>query len=99
MYVFFIKTISLFYSLFGFRLCYKIIGLSSLNLAGRGLAGRGLAGLPIFGPWVCAGPGPKTCGPGRAWAKQSRSGLGLDLNSSLRAWTGLGLKNYCGPGL
>ena len=34
---FFNKTISLFYSLFVFRLCYKIIGLSSLNLAGRGL--------------------------------------------------------------
>ena len=31
------KTISLFYSLFLFHLCYKIIGLSSLNLAGRGL--------------------------------------------------------------
>ena len=53
------KTISLFYSLFVFRLCYKIIGLSSLNLAGRGLAG-----LPIFGPRVWAGPGPETCGPG-----------------------------------
>ena len=31
------KTITLFYSLFVFRLCHKIIGLSSLNLAGRGL--------------------------------------------------------------
>ena len=28
-----------------FRLSYKIIGLSSLNLAGRGIAGRGLARL------------------------------------------------------
>ena len=49
LYVFlFNKTISLFYNLFVFRLCYKIIGLSSLNLAGRGLthlwpAGMGLA--------------------------------------------------------
>ena len=48
------KTISLFYSLFVFRLCYKIIGLSSLNLAGRGLAGRGLTHL-----WPA--------GMGRAW--------------------------------
>ena len=78
-YVFlFNKTISLFYSLFVFCLCYKIIGLSSLNLAGRGLAGLRAAGLPIFGPRVWAGPGPDTCGPagpgpnihglGRAWA-------------------------------
>ena len=58
------KAISLFYSLFVFRLCYKIIGLSSLNLVG----------LPIFGPRVWAGP--ETCGPGRAWAKHSRSGSG-----------------------
>ena len=56
-YMFFLfnKTISLFYSLFVFRLCYKIIGLSSLNLAGRGLAGRGLTHL-----WPA--------GMGRAWA-------------------------------
>ena len=65
-YVFlFNKTISLFYSLFVFRLCYKIIGLSSLNLAGRGLThlwpagmGRGLklAGRgQTFTVWV----GPK----------------------------------------
>ena len=33
----FIKTISLFYSLFVFRISYKIIVLSSLNLAGHGL--------------------------------------------------------------
>ena len=45
----------MFYSLFVFRLCYKIIGLSSLNLAGRGLAGRGLTHL-----WPA--------GMGRAWA-------------------------------
>ena len=65
----------MFYSLFVFRLCYKIIGLSSLNLAGR--AGPGLG--QTFTVWV--GPGP-----------------GLGLNSSLRAWDGPGLKNYCGPG-
>ena len=96
------KTISLFYSLFGFRISYKIIVLSSLNLAGRGLAGRGLTRL-----WP-AGMGLKLAGrdgPGRAWAKHSRSGLGLvragpslGLNSSLRAWAGPGLKNCCGPG-
>ena len=39
------KTISLFYSLFVFRLCYKIIGLSSLNLAGRGLTHLWPAGM------------------------------------------------------
>ena len=55
-YVFlFNKTISLFYSLFVFCLYYKIIGLSSLNLADRGLAGRGLT--QTFMVWV--GPGPK----------------------------------------
>ena len=45
-YVFlFIKTISLFYSLFVFRFFYKIIGLSSLNLAGRGLTHLWPAGM------------------------------------------------------
>ena len=67
-----------------FRISYKIIVFSSLNLAGRGLAGRGLTragpGLDqTFTVWV--GPGP-----------------GLGLNSSLRAWAGPVLKNCCGPG-
>ena len=53
----------MFYSLFVFRLCYKIIGLSSLNLAGLRAAG-----LPIFGPRVWAGLGPNIHGLGRAWA-------------------------------
>ena len=78
-----------------FRISYNIIVLSSLNLAGRGLAGRGLTRL-----WP-AGMGLKLAGragPGRAWAKHSRSGSGLGLNSSLRAWAGPGLKNCCGPG-
>ena len=77
------KTISLFYSLFVFRLCYKIIGLSSLNLAGCGLAG-----LPIFGPRVWAGP--ETCGPGlgQTFTVWDGPGPGLGLNSSLRAWAG-----------
>ena len=64
------KTISLFYSLFVFRLCYKIIGLSSLNLAGHGLAGRGLTHLWPAGmgrAWnLRAGPGPNIHGLGRA---------------------------------
>ena len=79
-----------------FRLSYKIIGLSSLNLAGRGLAGRRLTHL-----WP-VGMGLKLVG--RAWAKHSRSGLGLNL--SLRAWAGLEiflrawtLTANCGPGL
>ena len=66
----------MFYSLFVFRLSYKIIGLSSLTLAGRGLAGCGLTRLwPAGMGWVWAwaklaftvwvGPGP---GLGRAWA-------------------------------
>ena len=57
----------MFYSLFVFRLSYKIIGLSSLNLTGRGYAGRGLTRL-----WPAsmgrAGPGPNIQGMGRAWA-------------------------------
>ena len=48
--------------------------------------GHGHAGLPVFGPWVWAGPRPETCGPG------------LGLNSSLWAWAGLDLTNFCGPG-
>ena len=94
-YFLFNKTISLFYSLFVFRLSYKIIGLSYLNLAGRGLAGSGPAGMDR-----------KLAG--RAWAKHSRSGSGLGLNSSLWAWAGLEnllwawtgpLTANCGPGL
>ena len=45
----------MFYGLFVFRLSYKIIGLSSVNIAGRGLAGRGLTRL-----WPA--------GVGRVWA-------------------------------
>ena len=82
----------MFYSLFVFRISYKIIVLSSLNLAGR---------LPVFGPPVWAGYGPETCGPGRAWTKHSMSGSGLGLNSSLRGWAGLKqlLRAWAGPGL
>ena len=47
----------MFYSLFVFRLSYKIIGLSSLNLAGLRAAG-----LPVFGPRVWAGMGLKLAG-------------------------------------
>ena len=81
-YFLFNKAISLFYSLFVFRLSYKIIGLSSLNLAGRGLVGRGHTRALARG----YGPGMDLklavrAGPGRAWAKHSRSGSGLG-----RAW-------------
>ena len=79
----------MFYSLFVFRLCYKIIGLSSLNLAG-------LRAYPSLARGY--GPGLALKLAGRAGTKQSRSGSGLGLNSSLRAWAGPGLKNYCGPG-
>ena len=57
-YFLFIKTISLFYSLFVFRISYKIIVTSPLNLGpgmGLKLAGR-------------AGRGPNIHGLGRAWA-------------------------------
>ena len=74
-----------------FRLSYKIIGLSSLNLACGPRAYPSLA--RGYGP----GKGPETCRPGRAWAKHSRSGSGLGLNSSLRAWAGPGLKICCVP--
>ena len=50
-----------------FRLSYKIIGLSSLNLAGRGLTRLWPAGmgLKLAGR---AGPEPNIHGLGRAWA-------------------------------
>ena len=68
------KTMSLFYSLFVFRLCYKIIGFSKLSgpracgprvypSLARGY-GPGL-GLKLAGR---AGPGPNIHGLGRAWA-------------------------------
>ena len=81
------------YRLFVFRISYKIIVLSFLNLAGRGLAGRGLTRLwPAgMGLKLAGRAGPGRAGPGRAWAKHSRSGPGLGLNSSLRAWAGPGL--------
>ena len=68
-YFLFNKTISLFYGLFVFHVSYKIIGLSSLNLAGRGLRLTRLwpagMGLKLAGR---AGPGPNIHGLGRAWA-------------------------------
>ena len=68
MFFFYIKTISLFYSLFVFRISYKIIVLSSLNLAGCGLTRLWPAGmgLKLAGR---AGPGPNIHGLGRAWAR------------------------------
>ena len=62
----------MFYSLFVFRLCYNIIGLSSLNLACGPRAYPSLAG--GYGPGLGlklagrAGPGPNIHGLGRAWA-------------------------------
>ena len=65
-----------------FRLSYNIIGLSSLNIAGRRLAG-----LAFFGPLVWAGYGPETYGPGPnihglgwAWTLTANCGLGLGSN-------------------
>ena len=93
-YMFFLfnKTMSLFYSLFVFRLCYKIIGFSKLS----GPRACGPRAYPSLARGYGPGLGLKLAG--RAWAKHSRSGSGLGLNSSLRAWAGPGLKNYCGPG-
>ena len=89
---------SLFYSLFVFRLCYKIIGFSKLS-------GPQACG-PRAYPSLARGYGPGLELAGRAWAKHSRSGSGLGLNSSLRAWAGLEkllrawtLTANCGPGL
>ena len=79
------KTMSLFYSLFVFRLCYKIIGFSKLR-GPRACGPRAYPSLAL----------PNIHGLGRAWAGP---GPGLGLNSSLRAWAGPGLKNHCGPGL
>ena len=68
----------MFYSLFAFRVSYKIIVLSSLNIAGRGLTHLWPAGMGrVMGLKLA----------GRAWAKHSRFWSGL--NSSLRAWAGL----------
>ena len=66
-YFLFIKTISLFYSLFVFRISYKIVVLSSLNLAGRGLTRLWPVGmgLKLAGR---SGPGPNIHGLGWAWA-------------------------------
>ena len=47
------------------------------------------AGLPEFGPWVWAGYGPETCGPGLGQTFTVWVGPGL--NSSLRARAGPGL--------
>ena len=74
----------MFYSLFVFRLSYKIIGLSSVNIAGRGLADRGLTRLWPTGV-VWAGYGPETCGPGRA-------GPGPNIHGLFRVWAGPGPK-------
>ena len=76
MFYLFNKTISLFYSLFVFRFCYKIIGLSSLNLAGRRLAGRGLTHL-----WPA--------GMGQARPASSRPGPYLQ---TFMVWVGPGPK-------
>ena len=78
---------SLFYSLFVFRLCYKIIGFSKLS---------GPRAYPSLARGYGPGLGLKLAG--RAWTKHSRSGPGLGLNSCLQAWAGPGLKNYCGAG-
>ena len=80
----------MFYSLFVFRLCYKIIGLSSLNLAGRGLTHLWPAGMGRA--WNLR------AGPGLGQTFTVWVGPGPGLNSSLRAWAGPGLNNYCGPG-
>ena len=59
------KTMSMYYSLFVFRLFNKIISLSFLNLAGRKLAGRGLTRHLARRYWPgpningSRGPGPK----------------------------------------
>ena len=85
-YMSFNKTIRAFYySLFVFRFYYKVIGLSFINLAGRG-----------YGP--CLGLKCKVRpGLGLTLAVWAGPGQGLGLNSSLRAWAGLGLKNGCAP--
>ena len=66
-----------------FCISYKIIVLSSLNLASRGLTRLWPAGMGLK---LWAGPGPNI------------HGLGLGLNSSLRAWTlkiAAGLDSNC----
>ena len=60
------KTIRMYYSLFVFRFCYKVIGLSFKNLPGCGLVARGLTRL-----WLA--------GMGQAWAKILVCRLGLKL--------------------
>ena len=75
-YVFlFNKTMSLFYSLFVFRLCYTIIGFSKLS----GPRACGPRAYPSLARGYGPGLGLKLAG--RAWAKHSRSGSGLG-----RAW-------------
>ena len=87
-----IKKIRMYYSLFVFRFCYKIIGLSSLNLAGRGLTHLWPTGM--CRAWYV--PGLERAGLARLGP--NINGLGWVLNSTLWAWAGLGLTHFCRPG-
>ena len=72
----------MFYSLFVFRISYKIIVLSSLNIAGRG---------PRAYPSLARGYGPETCGPGRAGPGRAGPGrAGPGLGQTFTVWVGPG---------
>ena len=102
-YFLFNKTISLFYSLFVFRILqdYSFIffKLSGPRACGpRACGPRAYPSLARrYGPGISlklagrAGPGM-----GQTFTVWVGSGLRLGLNSSLRAWAGPGLKNCCG---
>ena len=71
---------------------YFNLNLYFLNLAGRGFASRGLT---RFWP---AGLGLKRAGRAGPGPDLGQTLTGLGLNSRARAWAGLGLTNFCGPG-
>ena len=75
-YFLFIKTISLFYSLFVFRISYKNIGFIFSKLSG-----------PRAYPSLARGYGP---GMGLKFA--GRAGAGPNINGLGRAWAGPGPK-------
>ena len=78
-----------------FRLSYKIIGLSSLNLAGRELTRLWPAGMGL------KLVGQAGLGLGQTFTVWLGPGLGMGLNSSLWAWARFEnfLWAWAGPGL
>ena len=76
-----------YYSLFVFRCYDKIIGLSFKKINGPRACG------PQAYPSLARG-----YGQGLRLKRAGRTGPGPNINGLSRAWGGLDLKNFCGPG-